>query len=474
MFHKSLQIFAAASMLALAGTAVADSQVQTMLDGRVLSFDQPAIMQDGRVMVPLRGIFESLGADVLFDNRTRTIKATKGDRVVELTLGSREARINGATSYLDVPASTMGGRTLVPLRFVSESLGADVRWMPSTRTVALTSSGTPSDLNNLPSQPPVAASETPKLRNLVHSARSPLREGDRLVVSFNGDSGGQASFDLMGIANGIPMREVSNGRYEGDMVVRQGMNVEKATLVARLRRGDKEGVLESRRAVSIDYGNNNNNNNNNNNAQLSPAQGSVVYNSRPTVHAELNSNVRNGSTRIYLDGNEVTGQSSVNGSSVNFVPNYDLTNGDHRISIQAVDNAGRNINRDWTFTVNANNNNNNNNNGNNWNNSNVNNLNVTNLSSGANVSGIFNLQGQTAPYAQVQLVAQSQRSLIPGVIGMQSRVATVNRQADANGRFDMQVDISRVPVNTPVTLDITSTDQSGRASSPVRLDVVRR
>ena len=473
--NKNLAIFVAASTLAMTAGVVADSGVQTVLDGRLLQFDQPAMMQSGRVMVPLRGIFESLGATVLFDPATRTIKATKEGRVVELTLGSRQARINGETSYLDVPAATMGGRTLVPLRFVSQALGADVRWNPATRTVALTSQAGGGDLSNIPSSPPVqppTPAALPQLSNLVHNARRPLNPGDRLVVSVNGDSGGQASFDLLGVVNGVPMREVSNGKYEGEYLVQQGTQVQSGTLVVRLRKGGQEGVLESARAVSIRNNNQNNNNNNNNQSSVSPQEGSVVNTSRPTVQANLDSALRQGSTRVFMDGNEVTNQSSVVGSSVHYVPNYDLTAGNHRVLVQGIDYNGRQLSREWNFSVY---NNNGNNNGNNNNNGNYgSNLSISNPYSGSNVGASFNVQGQTRPYAQVQIVAQSQRSLIPGVIGFQNRVASATQQADSSGRFSIQLDVSRVPVNTPISLEIQSADNNGNNRETTQVDVVRR
>lgn len=443
----------------LIGLVQAQSSVRTQLDGRTLQFDQPALMQDGRVMVPLRGIFESLGADVLFDARTRAIKATKGDRVVELTLGSRQAMINGQMSYLDVPAATLGGRTLVPLRFVSEALGADVRWLPSTRTVELTST------NSAPYNNPTAVTNTPKLSGLIHNARRELKSGDRLVVTVMGDPGGQASFDLLGVVNGIPMRETSNGRYEGEFVVRPDMQVDKGTLVARLRKDNKEAVLESRRAVTIASSNQSMGSDSNNSFQVTPAPGSVVSQPRPTVHINMDQALMPGSARVFLDGQEVTNQASISGNSIHFVPNNDLSSGSHRLSVQANGRNGLMQNKDWDFTVNT---------------GNVNyqqgapTVNLTNLGMGSNVPARFNVQGQTQPYAQVQVVAEAQRSLIPGIIGVNQRVASMTRQADGNGRFDMQLDISSVPVNAPVNLKITATDQQGRASNPTSIDVVRR
>lgn len=483
MFKKA---FVAASTLVLLGQAwAAGPEVQTTLDGRMLNFDQPALMQDGRVMVPLRGIFESLGADVLFDNATRTIKATKGDRVVELALGSREAMINGQMSYLDVPASSIGGRTLVPLRFVSEALGAEVRWSPASRIVALSSSG--GEVSNAPiQQPPTQTGNVaPSLSNVVHNARRGLNAGDTLVVTATGDPGGQASFDIMGVTTDVPMREVSSGRYEGEFVVKRGMQVDNGTLVAHLSRNGKESVLESRRAVDINGGNVADNNSSNGGGfngnssdafQVTPAEGSIVNTSRPTVHVNLDSRLTPGSTRVFLDGNEVTNQAQTVGSAVHFVPTGDLSSGYHRVSVQAVDRNGRLLSRDWDFSISTTSYNNNNNNSGNgvFNPYGPMTVNLTNINNGSSVGSFFNVQGQTTPFSQVSLVAQAERSLIPGVIGVQNQVANITRQADGQGRFDIQVDASRVPVNTNLALRVQASDPQGRSSNPTQIDVTRR
>lgn len=90
---------------------------------------------NGRVMVPLRAIFESLGAEVDWDANTRTITGTKGDTIVTLVVNSPTATVNGKEIVLDVPPVIIDGRTLVPVRFVSESLGAEVEWDGNRRQV---------------------------------------------------------------------------------------------------------------------------------------------------------------------------------------------------------------------------------------------------------------------------------------------------------------------------------------------------
>jgi len=106
-----------------------------MLDGRMLEFDvQPRII-DNRTMVPMRVIFEELGANVEWDGTTRTITATSSDLVVRTTVGNRVIDVNGNRITMDVAPVIVDGRTLVPVRFVSEAFGANVEWDANTRTV---------------------------------------------------------------------------------------------------------------------------------------------------------------------------------------------------------------------------------------------------------------------------------------------------------------------------------------------------
>lgn len=131
---------------ALAATLVpaptqAQGAVRVFVDGQLAQFDQPPIVVGARVLVPLRGIFERLGATVEWEPGTRTVLAVSGTTVVELVIGQRSARVNDRVVPLDVPAMIVRGRTLVPLRFVSESLGAEVQYQDATRTVLIFSPG---------------------------------------------------------------------------------------------------------------------------------------------------------------------------------------------------------------------------------------------------------------------------------------------------------------------------------------------
>src|SRR5262245_15193518 len=117
----------AGGVLFIPTQGTAQSTIRVYVDGQLVNFDVPPNVIQGRVLVPLRGVFEKLGATVDYDGRTQHIIAVRGEQTVELTLGSRQARINGKPALLDVPAFTIGDRTMVPLRFISESLGASVQ-----------------------------------------------------------------------------------------------------------------------------------------------------------------------------------------------------------------------------------------------------------------------------------------------------------------------------------------------------------
>jgi len=126
--------------LLLATTSVM-ATVQVDLNGRLMSFNVPPVQMNGRTMVPLRGIFEALGAQVNWNADTRMIKANKGSVEVQLTIGDANAIVNGRTVVLDTPAMIVQGATMVPLRFVSEALGADVKWFEATQTVSIATTG---------------------------------------------------------------------------------------------------------------------------------------------------------------------------------------------------------------------------------------------------------------------------------------------------------------------------------------------
>lgn len=102
------------------------------------ALDVPPMIINDRTMVPLRAIFEALGADVQWDGDTRTITGKKGDTTITMQIDNLTMTKNGAESALDTPPQIVNDRTLVPVRAISESFGCDVAWDGNTRTVTIT------------------------------------------------------------------------------------------------------------------------------------------------------------------------------------------------------------------------------------------------------------------------------------------------------------------------------------------------
>lgn len=113
------------------------------LDGRQLSFDVPAQIISGRTMVPMRAIFQELGANIQWDETNQTVRSTKGSLTFYMGIGSNVYTVNGRPCISDVSARIVNGRTLVPLRAVSEGLGCAVNYNAASNTVTITSGTDP-------------------------------------------------------------------------------------------------------------------------------------------------------------------------------------------------------------------------------------------------------------------------------------------------------------------------------------------
>ncbi|NLC10737.1 MAG: hypothetical protein GX767_00600 [Firmicutes bacterium] len=111
--------------------------IAVIIDGEEIEFDVSPQLIEGRTMVPLRGVFEYLGAVVSWEQETLTVKAFREEdgRTVTLTINSCLASIDGKEVTLDVPAMLYQNRTLIPLRFVTEAFGATVLWDGGARQV---------------------------------------------------------------------------------------------------------------------------------------------------------------------------------------------------------------------------------------------------------------------------------------------------------------------------------------------------
>jgi len=163
---KKVLAFVLAASLSLA--PISAFAIDVRIDDVPLSMDVPASTINGRTMVPMRAIFEALGAEVAWDKATKGITATKEDKTVSLYLNNKTAYIDGVANVLDAAPVTLDGRTMVPARFVAEAMGCTVGWDAKTQTVNITTDGTAHPIK----------SNTYKVIRVV--------DGDTFVVDFNG------------------------------------------------------------------------------------------------------------------------------------------------------------------------------------------------------------------------------------------------------------------------------------------------
>lgn len=143
--------------------------IDLYVDGEKLAPETAPVMINNRTLVPLRCIFEALQAEVNWDNATKTATASKGDLTVSITINATTARINKDQVDLDTPAIIQNGSTMVPVRFVSEALNADVRWDGQTQTVYVSTKITddgdrpaPPATTNPPTDPTPKPNPTPE------------------------------------------------------------------------------------------------------------------------------------------------------------------------------------------------------------------------------------------------------------------------------------------------------------------------
>lgn len=116
-----------------------NKEIRVVVNGNAVTFpDSPPVLENGRVLIPLRAVLKGLpNMALVWDPVEQTVSGAYLDRTVRLRIGSRTAKVNGRTVNLDVPPMTIDGRTVVPLRFLSEALGAVVSWSDYDRRVAI-------------------------------------------------------------------------------------------------------------------------------------------------------------------------------------------------------------------------------------------------------------------------------------------------------------------------------------------------
>ena len=141
----------------LAVNAAATKPIKTIIDNKEVTFgDVAPINIKGNILVPVKGIFEKLGATVKWNQATKQVIANKGIKTVTLTIGSKTAVVNEIftlTYELEVAPVVIKGVTYIPLRFVTESMGGSIRWDSSINTITIISAKDNPYINETTSSP---------------------------------------------------------------------------------------------------------------------------------------------------------------------------------------------------------------------------------------------------------------------------------------------------------------------------------
>lgn len=136
---KTLCVLLTMILLCSAITPVmANNNIAVKINGQQIAFDVPPQLINSRTMVPLRAIFEALGANVQWYEEQQSVTSVRGNTVISLKINDTTMYVNGEAKILDTPACLVSGRTLVPVRAISEAFGATVNWDGTTNTVTIT------------------------------------------------------------------------------------------------------------------------------------------------------------------------------------------------------------------------------------------------------------------------------------------------------------------------------------------------
>lgn len=108
-----------------------------MIKGKHIKFDTPPVIKDGRTLIPVKALSEAFGAEVKWISAERKVIITKGDIEIVLKLDSNKIYVNGVEKTIDVPASSINSRTVVPMRFIVEQLGLKVNWNRDSKDIEI-------------------------------------------------------------------------------------------------------------------------------------------------------------------------------------------------------------------------------------------------------------------------------------------------------------------------------------------------
>ncbi|MDF2545768.1 MAG: copper amine oxidase family protein [Anaerosolibacter sp.] len=225
-------VFTLNSLLVVAG----NEGIQIKINDKLIELDvQPAIVNN-RVVVPVRAVFEALGINVGWDEATKTVIGTKDDLTIKLPIGNKSAIKNNRNISLDTPATIIGGRTLIPLRFIAESVGAKVEWDAKNRIVSISTESTEyqvievNDVNEFIKA--IGSNRKIVLKNGEYNLSKPKKEYEQnRHIRWNKESDGTeliiqnvSNLTIEGIENTLS-NIVTESRYADVLTFENGSNI---------------------------------------------------------------------------------------------------------------------------------------------------------------------------------------------------------------------------------------------------------
>lgn len=125
------------SVLIIPTASATENPIKVFVDGEQVYFSVNPVIENGTTLVQFRPIFEKLGLQVNWNDETRTVTGVKDKLNLELQIGNNTAKINGNSANLEVEPKLIDGNTFVPLRFIGEAIGKEVKWYGESRTIQI-------------------------------------------------------------------------------------------------------------------------------------------------------------------------------------------------------------------------------------------------------------------------------------------------------------------------------------------------
>jgi hypothetical protein len=227
-------------------TAAMSQQITVVVNGNNVNFQgQQPIMNADRVLVPLRGVLEKIGANVSWDPSTQTVRAYRTHSDIKLVIGQDSAMVDGKSVNLDVPAQIVRGSTMVPLRFVGEALGEEVHWNSASNTVTINDGGRYDLPDNHPHDDTPVGNNPPPPPPPPHDHRHMIYQAGWVIpVRLSNDLSSDQSNE----------GDKFSAKVERDSHFPPGTRIDGVVQGVRPRHGDDPGMLELR-FYQIDFPN---------------------------------------------------------------------------------------------------------------------------------------------------------------------------------------------------------------------------